>query len=630
MNKSIALRGVAAALFMTWAGSVGAFTMQETSGLQEGLPPIAERAPVEPMITEMESIGRTTGKQGGEMHTLVGRTKDARLINVWGYARLMGYDEELSLQADILKSVENEDDRIFTLKLREGHKWSDGHPFTSEDFRFWFEDILNNEDLNPWGMPPFMMAGGEAPTFEVIDETTVRFTWNSPNPLFLPELAKSRPPFIYRPAHYLKQFHEAYGDPAEIAKMAAQFKVRSWAPLFNKLDDMYNGRNVDLPSLQPWVRVDEGDDRRIVFSRNPYFHRFDSTGQQLPYIDRVVMTVADGKLIPAKTQAGESHLQARNLNFSDISVLKRGEKGEGYKTQLWLSTKGSEVSLLPNLAVKDPVWRKLNQDVRFRRALSLGIDRSMINKVLYFGLAHPGNDTVLSMSPLFREEYATKWAEFDPDKANALLDEIGLVERREDGVRLLPDGRPLEIIIESTGESRAQDDAIELVSETWRELGIRAFLKPSQRDTIRNRAISGDLVMSVWSGFENGVPTAEMPPLDYAPTRGDFLSWATWGDYYETEGKSGEKPDWAPAIRLNELYEAWLSSSSNEERSNIWHEMLQIHADETIHIGLVNEVRQPVVVKGLSNVPEKAIYGWDPGSHFGIHRMDAFYFTDLK
>lgn len=628
MKTSGLFKGVAAAILISWAGTAGAFTMTPTPGIAEGLPPTSERAPVDPLVTNMTEIGRTTGKQGGELRTLVGRTKDARLINVWGYARLVGYTEDLELRPDILKDVQVEEGRIFTFTLRRGHKWSDGHPFTSEDFRFWFEDVLTNDELNPWGMPSFLLVDGQPPRFEVIDEITVRYAWDKPNPLFLPELAKSRPPFIYRPAHYLKQFHENYGDPQVIEDMTSTYKVRSWAPLFNKLDDMYNARNSELPSLQPWVLTEEGDDRRIVFTRNPYFHRFDSEGQQLPYINRVVMTVADGKLIPAKTQAGESDLQARNLSFSDISVLKRGEASEGYKTNLWLSTKGSQVALLPNLAVKDPVWRELNQDVRFRHALSLGIDRNMINKVLYFGLAHPSNDTVLEMSPLYKDDYAKDWAAFDPEKANALLDEIGLVERRNDGTRLLPDGRPLEIIIESSGESRAQDDAIELVAETWKELGIRAFLKPSQRDTIRNRAMSGDLVMAVWSGFENGVPTADMPPVDYAPTRGDFLSWAPWGDYYETDGQSGEKPDWAPANRLMELYDAWLASSTEEERAQIWHEMLQIHADETIHIGLVNQVRQPVVVKGLSNVPETGIYGWDPGSHFGIHRMDAFFFTE--
>ncbi|MEO0981005.1 MAG: ABC transporter substrate-binding protein, partial [Pseudomonadota bacterium] len=171
------------------------------------------------------------------------------------------------------------------------------------------------------------------------------------------------------------------------------------------------------------------------------------------YIDEVIMTVADGKLIPAKAQAGESNLQARNLSFSDITVLKKGEKQNDYKTALWSNSKGSEIAIKPNLTVKDPVWRKLLRDSRFRHALSLGIDRVLLNRVLFFGLGTPGNDTVLAASPLYKPELTSKWADYDPEKANALLDEIGLTERNDDGVRLLPDGRPLEIIVETAGEA---------------------------------------------------------------------------------------------------------------------------------------------------------------------------------
>ncbi|GAB4520777.1 MAG: ABC transporter substrate-binding protein [Roseibium sp.] len=625
------VNSISAGLFLTvamMAGPLAALELKETPGLDPSLPPVAERVPSEPLVVDLEAKGRTTGKHGGSLDTLIGRAKDVRLINVWGYARLVGYNEALELVPDILENVEVEDGRIFTLHTREGHKWSDGHPFGAEDIRYYFEDVASNEDLTPSGLPPFLMANGKGPKFEVLDETAVRFTWDDPNPLFLPELAKSRPPFIYRPAHYLKQYHEKYGDPDFIAAEAEKVKARDWAPLHNKLDDMYNAQNVNLPSLQPWVRKRDDSDLRFILERNPYFHRVDSSGQQLPYIDNVVMTVADGKLIPAKAQAGESNLQARNLSFADVTVLKKGEKQNDYVTAMWSNSKGSEISILPNLTVKDPVWRELLRDKRFRHALSLGIDRNLLNRVLFFGLGKPGNDTVLPMSPLYKAEYTSKWAEYDPEKANALLDEIGLTERNGEGIRLMPDGRPLEIIVETAGEEQVQDDALELVAETWREIGIKLFAKPSQRDNLRERAITGELVMSVWTGLENGIPTSEMPPEDLAPVRGDILSWQAWGDNYETRGEGGEKPDWAPAERLMELHAAWLGSRTPEERTAIWEEMLAIHAEETIRIGLVSGVPQPVVIKDVENVPLEGIYGWDPGAHFGIHRMDEFYMTE--
>ncbi len=607
------------------SGPASALELKETPGLDASLPSVAERLPSEPLIVDLEAKGRTVGKHGGALNTLIGRAKDVRLINVWGYARLMGYNDKLELVPDLLADVEVEDGRIFTLHTREGHKWSDGQPFGAEDIRYYFEDVVSNDKLTPSGLPPFLLVEGKGPKFEVLDDTTVRFIWEKPNPLFLPHLAKARPPFIYRPAHYLKQFHEKYGDADFIKSEAAKVKARSWAPLHGKKDDMYNARNLDLPTLQPWVRSRGSSDLRFILERNPYYHRVDAAGQQLPYIDEVVMTVSDGKLIPAKTQAGESNLQARNLNFSDITVLKKGEKQNGYVTALWSNAKGSEMSILPNLTVKDPVWRELMRDSRFRHALSIGIDRNLLNRVLFFGLGTPGNDTVLSASPLYKAENTTKWTEYDPEKANALLDEIGLTKRNAKGIRLMPDGRPLEIIVETSGESDTQSDALELVAENWKDIGVKLFSKPSQRDNLRERAITGDLVMSVWWGMDNGIPTADMDPEALAPVQSESLTWHAWGDHYETKGKGGEALDWEPAKRLQDLYDAWLVSKTPEERTKIWEEMLQIHADETIRIGLVSGVRQPVVIKGVKNVPLEGIYGWDPGAHYGIHRMDEFY-----
>ncbi|MCC2112123.1 MAG: ABC transporter substrate-binding protein [Hyphomicrobiales bacterium] len=630
---------VAAAIFCLNAGAapaVLALDLVETptlSNTHQGidLPPVAERVPSDPLVVDPAAMGRTPGRHGGTLHTLIGRSKDVRLINVWGYARLVGYDEKLKLVPDILAGLDIEDGRVFTLRLRPGHKWSDGHPFTAEDFRYYWEDIANNEELSPGGVPAFFLVDGEKPQFSVIDEVTVRFEWQKPNPGFLPNLAKARPTFIYRPAHYLRQFHSAYGDHEKIEELMEANKLRSWAAVHNKKDEMYKAGNPDMPTLQPWVVLDSDNEQHRVAIRNPYFHRVDAAGRQLPYIDEIDFSVTDGRLIATKTQAGESDLQARGLAFSDITVLKRGENAHGYTTRLWPNAKAAEIALYPNLTVQDPMWRNLLNDKRFRHALSLGIDRDAIGRVLFFGYATGSNNTVLPASPLYKEDYRTSWAGYDPKMAAALLDEIGLTTRRGDGIRLLSDGRPLEIIVETAGESTLQADALELIGETWRELGIALFIKPTQREVMRNRALSGQLVMSVWSGHDNGVPTADMPPEEYAPVNSETLCWPGWGQYFETEGNRGEAPEDPAAQKLVDLYRQWIGSRETAEREAIWHEILGIHAEETFSIGLVSEARQPVVVAGhLQNVPETGIYGWDPGAQFGIHHMDLFWFDDAK
>ncbi|MBV8091215.1 MAG: ABC transporter substrate-binding protein, partial [Alphaproteobacteria bacterium] len=286
------------------------------------LPPIAERVPANPEVADLESPGHP----GGELRMLMGGPKDTRMMVVYGYARLVGYTPALKLVPDILKSLEVEDARVFTLHLRQGHKWSDGHPFTSEDFRYWFEDVARNSKLSPSGLPISMMVNGEAPRFEVVDETTVRYTWTRPNPLFLTDLAGADPLYIYCPAHYLKQFHQKYADKATLEALAKKANQRNWAALHARMNAMYRDDNPDLPSLEPWILKTQPPADRFIFERNPYYYRLDGAGQQLPYIDRVIMSIADSKIIPAKTGAGESDLQARYLRFDNYTFLKQGEQ----------------------------------------------------------------------------------------------------------------------------------------------------------------------------------------------------------------------------------------------------------------------------------------------------------------
>src|SRR4029450_65955 len=126
--------------------------------------------------------------------------------------------------------------------------WSDGHPFTAEDFRYYWQDVISNKELSPSGPPDFMLVDGAPPRFEVLDERTVRYTWDKPNPRFLPNLAGPQDPGIFRPAHYLKRFHEKYADKARLEEDAKKQKLKSWAALHNRLDDMKEHTNPALPN----------------------------------------------------------------------------------------------------------------------------------------------------------------------------------------------------------------------------------------------------------------------------------------------------------------------------------------------------------------------------------------------
>ena len=341
--------------------------------------------------------------------------------------------------------------------------------------------------------------------------------------------------------------------------------------------------------------------------------------------------MTDGKLIPPKTGAGDTDLQARGLLFNHYTFLKAAEERNDYKVRLWRTVRGSQLALYPNLNITDPTWRALVRDVRFRRALSLAIDRHEINQVMYYGLGIEGNNTVLPMSPLYKPEYRSNWAGFDLGKANALLDEIGLTERDDRGVRLLPDGRPLDIIVETAGEDTEQTDVLELIHDSWLKAGIKLYSKPSQREVFRNRIFAGETQVAIWFGYENGVPTPDMSPAEFAPTTQQGYQWPMWGQFHETSGRSGEEVELESARELLLLNYAWLAAATRAKREAVWHRMLEIHADQVFTIGLVSGIPQPVVVSNrLRNVPVEGIYNWNPGAHFGMYRPASFWFAPAK
>jgi peptide/nickel transport system substrate-binding protein len=626
---------IVAAAAMAFAAGARAQAYVETPLFAERvakgeLPPAAERLPSEPIVVDLAARGRSLGRPGGEIVTLVPRARDIRYLSAYAYARLVGYDAKLNLNPDILAGLDNEEDRVFTMRLRAGHRWSDGKPFTSEDFRYYWEDVVQNKELAPAGVPAFMLVDGKPPKVEILDERTVRYSWEKPNPRFLPQLAAPRDPFIYRPAHYLKQFHAKYANKAELEEAAKKQKLKSWAALHNRLDDMNEQTNPDLPTLQAWRVTNAAPATRFVFERNPYYHRVDAAGQQLPYIDRIVMDVAAAGLMAAKANAGEADLLFRGLNMGDIPILKEGERAKGYRTLMWPNARGTELALYPNLNSSDPVWRVLNRDVRFRRALSLGIDRRTLNNALLFGLGTEGNNTVMAESPLFSPELRTRYASYDPREASRLLDEIGLTERNGAGIRLLPDGRELEIIVETDGEGGLIVDGLTLITEFWREIGVKLFVKPQDRTVLRNRVYSGLTVMSAGQGLDNAIPTPVMVPNELAPMRQDTWSWPKWGQFHETKGKNGERVDMRQAELLLEQYDRWMTTSDEAEKAKAWRAMLMNHAENQWIIGTVAGALQPIVIKaGITNLPKKALYSWEPTSMLGVYRIDELFWDQV-
>ncbi len=589
------------------------------------LPPIDKRIPQQPWVVTQFAGGDGPGQQGGQLNMLVASARDTRLMTIYSYTRLIIHDPKFKLRPDILESYEEKDGREFTFKLRAGHKWSDGEPFTTEDFRFFWEDVANNKELSSSGPSVELLVDGKPPKVEIIDPLTIKYTWEKPNPYFIESQARAAPLFLFRPAHYLKKFHTKYTPEAEILK-AAKGGQQNWVQVYKRLDVMYANDNIDLPTLNPWVNTTASPAQRFVYMRNPYYHRIDAKGQQLPYIDRVIFTVAATNLVPAKAGLGEADLQPRYLNMRDYTFLQKSAQTSGVNVRLWESGSGSQIALYPNLTANDEEWRKLMRDVRFRRALSLAIDRDELNQVVYIGLAKPSNNTIMPRSELFKPEYATKWANYDPKLANKLLDEIGLTKKDSQGIRLLPDGRPATIVVEHASEETEDADALALIADNWKKIGIKMLTKPQTRENFRLRTFSGEAVMTAFAGAVTAVPTVNTSPKEFAPTMLGGLQWSRWGMFVESKGRQGEKCDMESACKLLDYVKEWETGATPADRRKAWEKILETNADQVFSIGTVNGIRQPIVVgPKVRNVPKEGYYAWDPGGYIGLYQPDTFW-----
>ena len=591
------------------------------------LPELAKRLPQTPRVINLQSMGREPGHHGGELQMLIGRAKDIRYIPINSYSRLVGYNLQLELVPDILESYTVEDGRVFTFHLRPGHRWSDGSAFTSNDFAYFWNEVALNKEIARGGPPVSLIVNGEVAKFEVLDELTVRYSWAQPNPVFLNKLAAPIPQTLMLPAAYMRQFHANHQSAENLATLIEQYRVDDWVGLHRKLSRQNRPENPDLPTLEAWRPTTAPPAEQFVFERNPYFHRVDENGKQLPYIDKFVMNVSSSEIIAAKTATGDSDLQGVGLALPDYTLIKEAENRFPIKVSLWRRTQGSSVALFPNLNCLDDAWRPLFQDVRVRRALSLAINRKEINQVLYYGLARESADTVLPESPLYKEEYAKAWSAHDPDQANQLFDEAGLSKRNKQGIRLLPDGRRADIIVESAGESTLETDVLELITDHYRQVGLSLFIRSSQRDIFRSRTMGGNVQMSVWRGLDNGLPSADMPPINLAPSNDDQLQWPLWGLHYMSMKKQGQPSDMPYVQELSALLDKWMLSTSTEQRTDIWTRMLTIYSDQVFSIGTVNGGLQPLARSvHLINIPDSGLYGFTPTSYLGVYLPDTFWF----
>ena len=611
------------------------------------LPPVEERLPAPEDLLVIEPLNEI-GKYGGTWRRgFTGPGDGQNGHRVAGSDRLLFWDSENfpELTPNLAKSWEvSEDSKTITVMLRKGLKWSDGAPFTTADIVFWYEHMYQNKELVPVPSPFFNTEKGA--TLEAVDEYTVKFTFPESNSLFAEVLASSVNVFGgqavfgnvglggFAPAHYLEQFHPDFVDQADLDALVASEGFDNWVNLFK--DKNTWARNPDLPVLTPWKTVNSIATDNWVLERNPYYYGVDTAGNQLPYIDRISMTLAENlEVLNLRAVAGEYDYQSRHISLANLPVLLENAEANGYTVHLDPAQHGADGAFQFNQSYQaDEEIGNWLRTVDFRRALSLAVDRDKINEILFLGIGTPGSAVVAETSPFNPgPEYRTLWSPSQPDleQANAMLDAIGLTEKDAEGYRLRTDNGERLIIELPTIPAFIQFTQLaELVKEDWAKVGIFANVVEQERSLVEQRRAANELQIFVWQN--DGTDELFLYPFHALPINETSGTGPGYGVWYSTNGADGVEPTDESVLKVFDLFSQGLKGSE-EERVTIGQEIWKIITDEVWTMGTVGQsgafMGVRVVNNNLGNIPSR-LFNIQAGQTPAITRPATFYFTNAE
>jgi peptide/nickel transport system substrate-binding protein len=430
---------------------------------------------------------------------------------------------------------------------------------------------------------------------------------------------------------FMEQFHASFADKAKLDEMAKAASMETWVQLFN---DKNNWWTVGRPSIGVWIPKGALSDELFIMERNPYFWQVDSAGNQLPYVDKISHLLFETPdVFNTRIIAGEIDFQARHVSIGDFTLLKENESKGDYAVVTGVTA--NHVAFQPNLASLNPKIREFfgTRDVRI--ALSLAINRAEINDLAYNGAATPRQYSPLSASPQFYEKLSNSYIEFDPAKANELLDAAGY-KKGADGFRLWKDGSgPIDFVIEGTAQAGSPDeDAVQTMVKYFADVGVKCTYKAEERGLYDQRNQAGEVDAAFWGGDRTLLPI--VAPWIFDGSMRD-RPWAGAYGLYKVNPTlpNAEEPPPDHFIRkIWDIMDQVNVEPDEAKRNALFQQVLDIWAEELPMIGILGELPAPAIVKnGLKgfkagtpiddttedeNVLNTQTYYWDnPEMHMG-------------
>lgn len=603
------------------------------------LPPLSERLPRPDAVLVIKPV-HETGKYGGTWRR--GFTGPGDRLNgcrTAAHDHILFFDHTVTnVTPNVAQGWEITDGgRIITLYLRPGMKWSDGHPFTTDDFAFWFDDVYSNRDLVASPVSALSVNGKPGKLIKV-DDYTVRYSFDEPYYMF-PEVIAGFSEIAsqanwgyenlggYAPAHYLKGFHPRYVSLAELNEKMRRYSADNVTLLFKRMNDW--SLNPDLPCVTPWKTKTPINSSAWTLERNPYFYAVDTAGNQLPYIDSLSMTLAeDLEVLNLRAIAGTYDLQDRHIDLQKLPLFLENRDAGNYDVHLDPGDFGSVAQIRINMGYEgDAEIARWLLDTNFRRALSLGIERTQINEAFFLELGKPSSPAPADDNKYFPgAKYRDLWHTYQPDEANRLLDNSGLSKRDAAGFRTRVDGSgrlTLEAIAVA-GSFAPYTKIGEMIAEQWRAIGIDLNVKEMERNAATSRNYANDTQLFFWDNGGTERPFGNAANL-FASGK-DLGFGFRLGQWFASDGKQGT----APPPEMQRMMNLWRKGRSvpEDERIEIGKEIWRIYVDQVFVIGLVGfaPVIQGVrvVKRNMGNIPSRQVFSLD-GLTLGNSRPETFY-----
>ena len=597
------------------------------------LEPVEDRLPHDPPVLEpLNKIGTYGGVIRTSNNTSAGWSDLGHVRLSYLFTTDPGCSAVIP---DTAKGYDLSDDgKVLTIYLREGMKWSDGAPLTADDYMFYYNDIMLNKEINYWTIYVWTI-GGEVALFEKIDDYAFKITMSIPYRPVLSMLNHwyTLPVFFVQPMHYTKQFHADYNPKAD--ELAKELGYENWMDALQKETNIFPATDQmkKVPTVGPWV-LEEDVQLKKTYMRNPYYHVVDTEGNQLPYINGLEVNIVSSQEVTIlDALQGKADVAGRLLKPAEFQLYKQYEEQGKYTLREWQKIYAADPGITFNQNHDDPNKNALFQNVKFRQAMSLAINRDQMNDLLFIGMATPQQATIHYGAAFYKEEWATHFADYDLAGAEKLLDEIGL-KKGSDGYRRFADGSVFQLNMDV---DETNIDAAELLKDYWDAVGIKIDLK----------SLSGELISQRMGANQFDVRISRIDRMlelrSYVPdsTPFDIKSsvWATkWADWFKWNewdmiGRPGEEPAKGeePPQQIKDYYESYINSLeavSDEDYLKYRGEVWQFFSDYMPVIGTVAWPVSPVIVSNrLKNVLDAAIFS-DDLSWFKVSQPAQWYIEE--